>query len=109
MSICAIGERSVPLHFFLNDLRSLAFSVTGAVGNTENVRVHRNSRLFKSNVHYDAGRFLSYAGKFDQRIKVGGHLTVVMLNQVLTELHHVLRFASVKSDVLDDVREFFRA
>jgi len=108
MSVCAVGERSVPLHFFLNNLRRLAFCVACAVSDTKDVRIHGNLRLFKSNVHDHAGRFLSYAGEFDQRIKVGGHLAVVMFDQILTELHHVLRLASVKPDVFDDVREFFR-
>ncbi len=71
--------------------------------------VHGNGRLFERNVHDDAGGFLADAGKLDQGIKVRRHLTVVMLDQVLTEFHHVLRLASVKPDVLDDVREFFRA
>ncbi|MFQ7008441.1 MAG: hypothetical protein ACLRRK_07790 [Parasutterella sp.] len=31
---------------------------------------------------------------------------VVMFDQILTELHHVLRLASVKPDVFDDVQNF---
>ncbi len=109
MSICTIGERSVPLHFFLDDFRRFALCIAGAVSDTEYMSVHGNGRLFERNVHDDAGGFLADAGKLDQGIKVRRHLTVVMLDQVLTEFHHVLRLASVKPDVLDDVREFFRA
>ena len=71
--------------------------------------VHSNGRFFKRNIHDDAGGFLTDAGKLDQRIKFGRNLTVVMLDQILTEFHHVLGLASVETDVLDDVREFFRA
>lgn len=34
--------------------------------------------------------------------------SLLMFDQILTELHHVLRLASVKPDVFDDVCEFFR-
>src|SRR5690606_30820885 len=77
----------------------------GAVGDAEDMGIHRHGELSKRRVEYHVGGLAADAGQGFKVFAVVRDLTAVLLDQDAAGLDDVLRLASVQADGLDVLRQ----
>ncbi|MNV28114.1 hypothetical protein D3C71_1192940 [compost metagenome] len=76
----------------------LARRQTGAVGDAEDVRVHRHHRLAEGRVEHDIGSLAADTGQRLECSTITRHLAAVLFHQHRAGRNHVLRFRVVQAD-----------
>jgi hypothetical protein len=87
----------------LDDVDVLARRQAGAVGDAEDVRVHRHGRLAERGVQHHVGGLAAHARQGFQRFAVFRHFAAMQLDQHLAGRDHVLGLGLVQADGLDVV------
>ncbi|GIX38636.1 MAG: hypothetical protein KatS3mg127_1875 [Silanimonas sp.] len=87
--------------FFLHRVHGLARGEAGAVGDAEDVCVHRDGRFAKSSVQYHVGGLAAHAGQGLQRFAVARYLAAVSFQQQSAGGDQVRCLGVVKTDGVD--------
>ena len=109
MALFPFAFRENFLEVFFGLLYRRTVGKTPALGETVNVRIHREGGNLERMNHHDAGGLVAYTGQSFELFEGAGNLTVVLFYKNLGQVENVLALGGRKSARLDDFGDFLDA